>query len=112
MGSLLPLDASILVVDDETFALKMAVRILNSLGYTCIATASDGHQALQTIQANEQPFELVLCDLNMPQMDGVELMHKLLEIGFEGGLVLISGEDERILDTALGHVLTQNLNVL
>lgn len=112
MGSLLPLGAPILVVDDETFALKMAVRILNTLGYTCIATASNGHHALQAIQTSERPFELVLCDLNMPQMDGVELMHRLLELGFEGGLVLISGEDERILDTALGHVLTQNLNVL
>lgn len=112
MTSTLSSDALVLVVDDETFARTLAVRILNKLGYTRIDTASDGSIALQKLKEAEQPFQIIICDLNMPQMDGVEFMSQLRGTDFAGGLILLSGEDQRMLDTVLGHAVAQNLNIL
>lgn len=102
-------DLSILVVEDETFMLSLVVRILAGLGYPSITTASNGRQALEHAPST---FDVIISDLNMPEMDGVELLGHLATRQFSGGIVLLSGEDERILETAMGLARTQRLNVL
>ena len=61
----------ILVVDDEAFVLKLTVRILAKLGLDDVVTASNGLVALDEIDNAALPFDVIICDLNMPEMDGI-----------------------------------------
>ena len=63
------------------------------------------------ILATSQP-DLLLCDLGMPEMDGVEFLQKLSQQGFDGGIILISGLHAEMLSgmTLLARKL--GLNVL
>lgn len=105
-------DIRILIVDDETFVLNLSQKILRKLGYDSLTTASNGSEALEILNAANQTISLIICDLNMPEMDGVEFMRHAANARFEGGMILLSGEDERMLQTALDLAKAQNLNVL
>jgi EAL domain-containing protein (putative c-di-GMP-specific phosphodiesterase class I)/AmiR/NasT family two-component response regulator len=107
-----PKDIQILVVDDEPFVLNLSVRILKKLGYERIQTASDGIYGLGFLDDPSDPIDLVLCDLNMPEMDGVEFMRQVHQLGWQGSLVLLSGENRRMLDTAMDLAKAYNLNIL
>ncbi|MDE2366928.1 MAG: EAL domain-containing response regulator [Betaproteobacteria bacterium] len=88
----------ILVLDDEAFMLKLLSRILANLGFTAVTLCDSGRAALERIA--ETGPNLILLDLNMPEMDGIEFVRHLVERRYTGSLVLISGEDERMLQTA------------
>lgn len=68
------LKASILVVDDEKIIHESCGRILRGEGYK-VETASSGQEALQKL--GEERFDLVLTDIRMPGMDGVETLEKM-----------------------------------
>ena len=65
---------SILAVDDSTAMRQMVAFTLQSAGYE-VAEAADGQQALNI--AKTRSFDLVLSDVNMPVMDGIELIRQL-----------------------------------
>lgn len=90
----------VLLVDDEPFALKLLTRQLASLGLDEVIACEQAEAALALLGSGNPGFGLILCDLQMPGMDGVEFIRQLARIGYAGGLVLVSGEDERILQTA------------
>jgi CheY-like chemotaxis protein/HPt (histidine-containing phosphotransfer) domain-containing protein len=105
----------ILVLDDEPFMYKLLAHMLTDLGFTSITTCDNGLMALECVDATISAPNLILLDLNMPGMDGIEFVRKLVEHHYTGSLVLISGEDERILQmtekliqahqiTVLGHI--------
>ncbi len=64
----------IMTVDDAATMRKLVVMTLQSAGHQ-IMEASDGAEALGILQ--RQPFDLVITDINMPQMDGIELTRRL-----------------------------------
>jgi len=66
--------ANILVVDDTLANVRLLVELLTNQGYT-VRPARDGLQALSTAQS--VPLDLILLDINMPQMDGYEVCTKL-----------------------------------
>jgi EAL domain-containing protein (putative c-di-GMP-specific phosphodiesterase class I)/CheY-like chemotaxis protein len=90
----------VLVVDDEPFQLKLLCRQLANLGVKDAVALTDARLALAQLQADPSAFDLVCCDLQMPEMDGVEFVRHLGQLGYKGGLVLISGEHSRILQSA------------
>lgn len=69
--------AIILAVDDSASMRQMVVFTLQAAGHT-VVDVEDGKQALEAAQ--KQSFELVLTDVNMPVMDGLELTKKLREL--------------------------------
>ena len=69
------LDTRILIVDDFTTMRRIAKRILQSIGFTNIAEAEDGLEALDVLQNDR--IDLVLSDCNMPNMNGIELLTRL-----------------------------------
>ena len=105
-------DLGILVVDDEELVLNRAVRILNTLGFDNVQKASDGSFALGLLEASETPVDLILCDLNMPEIDGIEFMRLATQNNFRGSLILLSGEDRRLLETAMNLARAHKINVL
>ncbi len=62
---------NILIVDDSPTMRRIIVNTLKRLGYVSMTEASDGVDALHKIQ--EQAFELIITDWNMPEMDGLTL---------------------------------------
>lgn len=102
----------ILLVDDEPFALKLLTRQLKNLGFGDVMACERATDALIAISRGADAFDLIFCDLQMPEMDGVEFVRQLARMKFSGNLVLISGEDERILQTAEKLTKAHRLNVL
>ncbi|MDT8406912.1 MAG: response regulator [Methylococcales bacterium] len=67
----------VLLVDDSTTSRKHISRILNNMGIEQITTAENGKQALDIFQAEEEAFDLIVTDYNMPEMDGQELVNHI-----------------------------------
>ena len=67
----------ILVVDDESMILDIYLEILEKMGHQ-VDTASDGLEAFRKIEEND--YSLIISDLKMPKMDGIELFHKVLNL--------------------------------
>lgn len=90
----------ILILDDDSFMLKLLTRMLAKLGYTSVVTCDNGADALKKIDQTDTCPDLILLDLNMPDMDGIEFVRYLVDRQYHGKLILVSGEDERMLKTA------------
>lgn len=105
-------DVKVFVVDDDPFVLKWFARQLNSIGYFDLTTCESARQAMAALATATGSRRLIFCDLQMPEIDGVEFVRYLVDTGFDGALVLISGEDQRILQTAERVARGRNLNVL
>ena len=78
----------ILVVDDEQLVRDLLVSFLSSLGFV-VETAQDGVEGMDKYL--EGNFDLVLTDLSMPNMDGLELLKELREIDDEAVVLIITG---------------------
>jgi YesN/AraC family two-component response regulator len=103
---------SFLVVEDNAFTSIVVCETLKSLGATGIKTASTGREALDVIVNSETPPDVLLVDLRMPEMGGVELIKRLAEQRYAGHLVLTSGVDEQTLASVEEVARTVDLNVL
>ena len=101
----------ILVLDDEPFMHKLLARMLANLGYAPISTCDNGHDALDLLDGTDSP-NLILLDLNMPKMDGLEFVRQLVERHYTGSLILISGEDERMQQAAERLAQAHQITVL
>lgn len=102
----------ILVVDDEPFVLKVLVRQLTQLGYQDILSYEHAQDALAVLQQEGHQVDVVFTDLQMPGMDGVEFLRQLVQGGYDGQVVLVSGEDARILKSAERLAYSRGLRVL
>ena len=67
---------TILVIDDEVSTAKALVRLFHRDGHS-VDIAANGHLALARLQ--ERPYDLILCDLRMPQLDGPGLYRSLAQ---------------------------------
>ena len=101
----------ILVVDDDDLILDLLTTGLEVLGVSQCKAVTTGAEALDILDG-EESFDILLCDLNMPGMDGLEFFRHLANKGFEGGVAIISGQDERIIQTAGKLALLHNLNIV
>ena len=101
-----------MLVDDEPSILDLTSRFLEQMGCRKITPCQSGQSALDKYRESKNSFDVIICDLNMPEMNGVELIRHLSEENFHGGIILLSGEDERILETAKDLAKARNLNVL
>jgi CheY-like chemotaxis protein len=81
----------ILVVDDNEDILEILSRMLSNEGYR-VTTARDGSIAYEKILVND--YDLVIMDINMPKMDGIETVKAIRETDPDTFILLISGEAE------------------
>lgn len=88
-----------LLVDDDEFVRTAVSRQLETAGAARVETAADGASALRLLDRHG-PFGLIVCDLMLPGMDGVELLRSLAERQPQAALILISALDETVLRAA------------
>ena len=68
---------TVLVVDDEAFSQKFVIRVLGTLGVDKVITADNGAHALEVLASADPPVDLVISDIEMPEMDGFELARRI-----------------------------------
>lgn len=105
-------ELSILLVDDQVFVLNHTKRVLNKMGIDKVETANNGEDVLRFLDKTEELPQLMICDLNMPGMDGIALLRHLGERSIKMGIIFVSGEDQRILQTAEALGKSHDLYIL
>ncbi len=101
-GSRLGAGFSALVIDDDDFSRRTAVRLLRRLGAGNVAEAEGGRQAIALAAAHDGRLDLVVCDLRMPEVDGIETIRSLVRRHAGAAIILASGVDVRVLRAASG----------
>ena len=88
----------VLVIDDSALQREMLCGLLQSLGFTHISQARDGQEALALLrQAQVEP--LIVVDLEMPRMDGIELLQYLAEEKILAPVIIASGREAGLIHT-------------
>jgi two-component system, NtrC family, nitrogen regulation response regulator NtrX len=91
--------AAILLIDDEKSIRNVLKDILQHEGYR-VEEAADGEQGLKLLAA--QSFDLVLCDIKMPKMDGLEVLEQIMQLQPDVPVIMISGHGT--IETAVDAV--------
>ena len=104
----------VLLVDDDAFMLGLQAHMLRTMGYTRVAAVGSARAALDTLQSpgTDLPFDVIVCDLNMPEMDGIEFLQALNAADFVGGVILLSGEGARIMHTVQKLLSGRGMRIL
>src|SRR3982750_4937380 len=91
--------ASILIIDDEKAIRKTLSEILSYEGYK-IEEAADGEEGLKKFR--EKAYDVVLCDIKMPKIDGLDFLQKAVESNPDVPIIMISGHGN--IETAVEAV--------
>jgi DNA-binding response OmpR family regulator len=89
--------STILVIEDQASVRGLLVQILEEAGYQ-VYQAADGRQGLERFQA--QPVDLVLTDLEMPEMSGLDVIVELTRTFLTVKIIAMSGHSAEKLQTA------------
>jgi len=103
---------SCLIVDDDRFMLKTLEVLLQQIGITKTYTSDNAQDALKYIANQNNHIDIIISDLNMPEMDGIQLLRHLGGLGVAMGIILVSGEDPRLLQSVKTLGETFDLMVL
>jgi CheY-like chemotaxis protein len=101
-----------LVIEDNAFTSIVVCKALQSLGATQVETARTGREALDRITSMDPPPNVLLLDLRMPEMGGVELLHWLAEQHYTGHVILTTGVDEQTLNSVEDIARKSDINIL
>lgn len=91
---------SALVIEDDTFVRTVTVRTLTQLGFDPVHQAEDGQTALKLLKQSESDVDLILCDLEMPKVDGIETLRLLSNVRTKAGILIVSSHKEQVLRAA------------
>lgn len=106
-------NSHVLIIDDDDFMIDLIEMSLISIGFVNIYKARSGVQALSLFDDSKiDEFNLILCDLNMPEMDGIEFLRHLAKKSFHGVVILLSGENNRLIQVSKNLALSHGLEVL
>lgn len=101
-----------MVVEDHGFQRSMALRLLAEAGVGEALEAADGNAALEILHQQAQPPDIILVDLDMPGMDGVEFIALVAQHRLARGIALVSALDPGLLNTVQTMARACGLRVL
>ncbi|MDP5212593.1 EAL domain-containing response regulator [Pseudoalteromonas tunicata] len=90
----------IVLIDDSPALLLILHAQLSQLGFKYIDTFTNAEAALKKIQSNIHFYAAVFTDLNMPKMDGMEFIRHLGKSQFNGGVIIVSEMDPKVISLA------------
>jgi PAS domain S-box-containing protein len=95
---------TVMVVEDEASVREMTSTVLRRAGYG-VTSVSDGAEALERLIGRAEPIDVLVTDVVMPGMSGIDLAERVLDRFAEAGVVLLSGYTAEMLD--LDRVVTR-----
>jgi CheY-like chemotaxis protein len=102
----------VLVIDDDKFMLEFVSHLLRELGVGEVLVAEDGKAGLFVLSAQMAAIDLLICDIEMPGMDGIEFLRNIADQYYRGRIVLFSGIDPDLLKATERLATARGLNVL
>lgn len=84
---------NILLIDDDKYLLKLLTRPLTKFGHS-ITEANDGRQGWELFVEDPSRFDVIVTDINMPEMDGVELLKRLREKEYDLPVIVMTGDGD------------------
>lgn len=102
----------VLVLDDDEFMLEFITHLLRELGVSEVLVATDGRAGLFVLAAQVAEIDLLICDIEMPGMDGIEFLRNIADQGYCGKIALFSGVDEDLLKAVERLALVRKLNII
>jgi len=106
------LQAGVLVVDDSDLQRLVSCELLRNLGIELISEAATGLAALQLLRSQKTPPAVMLVDLHMPGMDGIELIQEVAKLNSQISIIIVSSADGMLLDTLGSLVRACNMPML
>jgi CheY-like chemotaxis protein len=91
---------NVMIIDDDEFQIEFVTEQLQELGVVHIIKANGGQSGLASFDVCQAKPDLLICDIQMPDIDGFEFIKAMSERNFIGGLILMSGEGARVLYSA------------
>lgn len=91
---------NVMIIDDDEFQIDFVTDQLEELGVVQIMTANGGKSGLTNFDLSPNKPDLLICDIQMPDIDGFEFIKAMSDRNYSGGLILMSGEGARVLYSA------------
>ena len=111
-------EKTILLIDDEEMVINISEMMLKRLGYR-VLKAHSGYEGLQQFEENKSEIDLIISDLEMPKMNGKEVMDKIREINPQIKVMLSSGaltdaDEKNVINKGFNGFIKKpyNLNTL
>ena len=102
----------ILAIDDDPIHHEMLEAFFKVYGGTRVVKVLSGTEGLKLLTRSPERFALVLCDLNMPDFDGVELLRHLSDIECRVPLLIVSGAQCSVVKAATELAKVYGLNLI
>ena len=109
---MLPNLLSFLVVEDHEFQRAMLVKMLKGLNAKKVYTAADGRAALELLRTLDTPPDVIISDLDMPAMDGMELMRHIGAARSGASLIVASALERNVLSSVETMATAYGINFL
>ena len=107
-----PVMKHVLLVDDDPILLAVLESFFLDGRAEKVFTATNGIEAVEVAKRLAGDLNFILCDLNMPGMDGVQFLRNISECQYSGNIAILSGEDRSILSLAARMASSHNLNLV
>jgi EAL domain-containing protein (putative c-di-GMP-specific phosphodiesterase class I)/FixJ family two-component response regulator len=101
-----------LVAEDHEFQRRTLVRMLASLGALEVLEAADGRAALDVLLEAGRTVDIIVCDLDMPEMDGMEFIRHVGEAGTQVSVILSSALDRHLIASVETMTTAYGMNLL
>jgi EAL domain-containing protein (putative c-di-GMP-specific phosphodiesterase class I)/CheY-like chemotaxis protein len=95
-------DITVLVVEDDWFQRRTVCRLLRQLGCDSLHEAGDGQQALEWLPKRPPGPLLIICDLEMPEVDGITLLREIRDAAPDAAVAICSAQEPAVLRTMRG----------
>jgi EAL domain-containing protein (putative c-di-GMP-specific phosphodiesterase class I)/CheY-like chemotaxis protein len=101
---------SFLIVEDEEFQRQMLVEMLRGK-VKSVLSATNGHEAVELLSRHAS-VDIIICDLNMPVMDGLEFLRHAGEAGYRGSVLIVSALHHTLLAAAEAMSKAYSINLI
>ncbi|MEL6956774.1 MAG: response regulator, partial [Pseudomonadota bacterium] len=102
----------VLIVDDDPLFLGVADALIRSLGADKVFCHDRPNEALSQVMRAPEDVDLILCDLNMPDMDGIGFIRALSDRGFKGPFIIVSAEANAVIKSVEKLAEMVGINIL
>jgi EAL domain-containing protein (putative c-di-GMP-specific phosphodiesterase class I)/AmiR/NasT family two-component response regulator len=92
-------DLHVLIVEDHDFQRRALGHLMRSLGAAEVYEAKDGIDALKKLRQQANDIDLILCDLDMPNMDGMEFIRHFGQLDCPAAVIISSAHDSNVINS-------------